>query len=458
MTKAFASMNADVVGGDVSDRARGARNAAQILAVTSAATRDSGIKAIAEQMLAERQRILAANRVDLQNAADLVHKGQLEEPLLKRLDLVSGKFDAAVEMVHSVLDQQDPLEVTLSARELDEGLNLYRVTVPIGVLGVIFESRPDALVQIASLCLKSGNAVLLKGGREAVQTNNALAECIARATQRVTGIPDGWITLMETREDVSVLLDQEESIDLIVPRGGNEFVQHIMDNTNIPVMGHADGICHIYVDKDADLDKAVRITVDAKTQYVAVCNSVETLIVHADIAEDFFGCVIPQLIDRGVIIRGDGRTVKLVRPTGVVMPATDSDWSTEYLDLILAVKVVDSLEEAIKHINQFSSHHTDSIITEDTKAATVFLRSVDSSSVCHNVSTRFADGYRYGLGAEVGISTGRLHSRGPVGLEGLTSYKYILEGCGQIVDDYDGDLGRKFTHAPLDADWKPNKD
>ena len=268
MTAAAAASRA--TGGDVAGRARAARVAARALAVTSAAARDAGIAAIAEQMLAERDSILAANAADLENGAALVAAGELEEPLLKRLDLGGGKFDATVEMVRSVLAQEDPLGATQSARELDEGLRLYRVTVPIGVLGVIFESRPDALVQIASLCLKSGNAVLLKGGREAAGTNAALARCIAGATCGA-GLPEGWIALMETREDVSVLLGQEESIDLIVPRGSNEFVQHIMNNTNIPVMGHADGICHVYVDKGANLDKAVRITVDAKTQYVAVC-------------------------------------------------------------------------------------------------------------------------------------------------------------------------------------------
>ena len=451
MTAAPAAV--DVIGGDVAGRARAARLAARALAVTAASTRDAAIAAIAGQMLAEKEQILAANAADLENGAALVACGKLEEPLLKRLDLVGGKFDATVEMVRSVLAQEDPLGATQNACELDEGLRLYRVTVPIGVLGVIFESRPDALVQIASLCLKSGNAVLLKGGREAAETNAALAQCIARATRRA-GIPEGWITLMETREDVSVLLDQEESIDLIVPRGSNEFVQHIMNNTNIPVMGHADGICHVYVDKEADLDKAVRITVDAKTQYVAVCNAVETLLVHAGIAGRFFARTVSELTGRGVSIRGDARTLELAGGDGAVTPATEADWSTEYLDLVLSVKVVDSAREAIDHINEYGSHHTDAIVTEDDEAASQFLRSVDSASVCRNASTRFADGFRYGLGAEVGISTGRLHSRGPVGLEGLTSYKYILEGNGQIVDDYEG-KGRRFTHRPLHEEWKP---
>ena len=451
MTAAAAASS--VTGGDVAGSARAARVAARALAVTSAAARDAGIAAIAEQMLAERESILAANAADLENGAALVAAGELEEPLLKRLDLGGGKFDATVEMVRSVLAQEDPLGATQSARELDEGLRLYRVTVPIGVLGVIFESRPDALVQIASLCLKSGNAVLLKGGREAAGTNAALARCIAGAT-RGAGLPEGWIALMETREDVSVLLGQEESIDLIVPRGSNEFVQHIMNNTNIPVMGHADGICHVYVDKGADLDKAVRITVDAKTQYVAVCNAVDTLLVHAGIAAPFFARALPELAGKGVAIRGDERTLELAGAGAAVTPATEADWSTEYLDLVLSVKVVGTAREAIDHVNEYGSHHTDAIVTEDDGAASLFLRSVDSASVLHNASTRFADGFRYGLGAEVGISTGRLHSRGPVGLEGLTSCKYILEGNGQIVDDYES-KGRRFTHRPLREEWTP---
>ena len=445
----------DVVGGDIAERARAARVASRALAVTSTQVRDAAIEAIAQRLDEDRKQILAANAVDLDNGRGLVASGELTEPLLKRLDL-SAKFAATVDMVRSVGAQAEPLGITQSAVELDDGLRLFRVTVPIGVIGVIFESRPDALVQIASLCLKSGNAVLLKGGREAAATNVALAQSIASAAQSVAGIPPGWITLMETRNDVTVLLDQEESIDLIVPRGGNEFVQHIMNNTNIPVMGHADGICHVYVDETADLDKAVRIAVDSKTQYVAVCNATETLLVHSGVAESFLARALEELGDRGVAFRGDARTLDLAQGKGAVERATEADWSTEYLDYTLSIKVVDSLAEAIDHINEYGSHHTDTIVTEDRRTASLFLRGVDSASVFHNASTRFADGFKYGLGAEVGISTGRLHSRGPVGLEGLTSYKYILEGQGQVVDDYDGEPGKPFTHKPLEAEWKPH--
>ena len=337
---------------------------------------------------------------------------------------------------------------------MDEGLNLYRVTVPIGVIGVVFESRPDALVQIATLCLKSGNAIMLKGGSEAFHTNRALAEIMVAATADLDGIPEGWMHLLESREEVAGILELHDLIDLIIPRGGNELVQHIMNNTKIPVMGHADGICHVYVDKDADLEKAVRIAIDSKTQYVAVCNAAETLLVHAEIARRFFATAIQQLTDEGVLIRGDARTLDLAASADALTPASDSDWSTEYLDYVLSVKIVDSVEEAIAHINEYSSHHTDSIITENQQAAKRFLQAVDSASVIHNASTRFADGFRYGLGAEVGISTNRLHSRGPVGLEGLVIYKYILQGDGHIVDMYDGQQQRPFTHRPLDQHWQ----
>ena len=326
------------------------------------------------------------------------------------------------------------------------------MTVPIGVIGVIFESRPDALVQIASLCLKSGNAALLKGGREATVTNQTLAEIMCQATQGI--LPEGWMTLLPGREEVRALLGEEELIDLIIPRGSNEFVQYIMHNTKIPVMGHADGICHVYVDASADLDKAVQIAVDAKTQYVAVCNAAETLLVHSGIAPAFLQRAVPALLERNVELRGDERALALANANGQVKPATESDWSTEYLDLMLAVKVVDSTAEAIEHINAYGSHHTDAIVTEDSEAALTFLREVDSASVIHNASTRFADGFKYGLGAEVGISTNRLHSRGPVGLEGLVIYKYILQGDGHIVDMYDGQQQRPFIHRPLDQHWQ----
>lgn len=441
---------------DLASRARAARAAARQLAATPETVRNAALDAVAAALEAERDSILEANAADVDQARDLVARGELGEPLLKRLDLSGSKYDGTVEMVRSVRSQPEPLGHTHSAVELDQGLRLYRVSVPIGVLGVIFESRPDALVQITCLCIKSGNALLLKGGREAARSNRALADLIERAAGGVEGMPTGWLALLETRDDVREMLEYYKEIDLIIPRGSNEFVQYIMANTKIPVMGHADGICHVYVDRAADLDLAVRIAVDSKTQYVSVCNAAETLLVHADAAQAFLAEAVPALLARGVELRGDARARDLAAGLGEMQEATEEDWRTEYLDLVLSIAVVDDLEAGISHINEYGSHHTDTIVTSDRVAASRFLQAVDSASVCHNASTRFADGYRYGLGAEVGISTGRLHSRGPVGLEGLTSYKYILEGTGQVVDDFEGATPKPYTHRRLDEAWNPD--
>lgn len=432
----------------VRQQALAARAASRALAATSAAERNQALEAIAAALEANRERILAANAEDLKAG----EQTGLASPLLKRLELSGRKFASTVEMVRDVCAQPDPLGQTQRATELDDRLRLYRVTVPIGVIGVIFESRPDALVQIASLCLKSGNAALLKGGREATATNQILAAVMGQATSGL--LAEGWMTLLPGREQVRALLGEEALIDLIIPRGSNEFVQYIMHNTKIPVMGHADGICHVYIDASADLDKAVQIAIDAKTQYVAVCNAAETLLVHSRIAAAFLPRAVPALLKRNVELRGDERTRALAHANGQVKPATQADWSTEYLDLTLAVKVVDSTAEAIEHINTYGSHHTDAVVAEDPAAARAFLREVDSASVIHNASTRFADGFKYGLGAEVGISTNRLHSRGPVGLEGLVIYKYILQGDGHTADMYDGPQQRPFTHRPLDQHWQ----
>ncbi|HEC03257.1 MAG TPA: glutamate-5-semialdehyde dehydrogenase, partial [Phycisphaerales bacterium] len=324
-------------------------------------------------------------------------------------------------------------------------LELYKVSCPIGVIGVVFESRPDALVQISTLCLKSGNSVLLKGGSEAANTNRVLAEIIAEAGENA-GIPSGWIQLLETRQDVAEMLALEEHIDLIIPRGSNEFVRYIMSNTNIPVLGHADGICHVYVDGDADLEMAVNVTVDSKCQYVAVCNAAETLLVDAAIAEKFLPRVKTALEQKGVELRGCERTASIID----VKAATEEDWSTEYLDYILSIKIVDGLDAAIDHINRYGSGHTDSIVTADKSNAGRFMALVDSGNVFWNCSTRFSDGFRYNLGAEVGISTNKIHARGPVGLEGLLIYKWQLSGAGQIVADYSGPNAKKFTHKRID--------
>ncbi|MDO4553028.1 MAG: glutamate-5-semialdehyde dehydrogenase, partial [Bacillota bacterium] len=386
-------------------------------------------KALADIRLALRQgrdRILAANQADMEAAA----AQKLPEPIIKRLKFDDQKIDDVCAGIESLIGLPDPLFQVLLRRELDQGLVLTKLTCPIGVIGVIFESRPDALVQIASLCLKSGNCAILKGGSEAAGTNQVLFDII-HAAGTAAGVPGGFLTLLHSREDVGQLLKCHESIDLLIPRGSNAFVRHIMDNSEIPVMGHADGVCHTYVDAGAELEKAVPVVLDAKTQYVAACNATETLLVHKDAAPAFLPALAKGAAERSVALRGCPRTGALISCEA----ATEADWDTEYLDYILSVKVVDSLDEAVAHINRHGSHHTDCILTEDDAAAERFLLLVDSAGVYQNCSTRFADGFRYGLGAEVGISTGKLHARGPVGLEGLVTYKYQLRGCGQIVAD-----------------------
>jgi glutamate-5-semialdehyde dehydrogenase len=321
---------------------------------------------------------------------------------------------------------------------------LDKVSCPIGVIGVVFESRPDALVQISCLCLRSGNAVLLKGGTEAKETNLALAGAIDQALAGDARLKDA-VQVLSTREQFRELLEHDDLIDLIIPRGSNELVRSIMDSTRIPVLGHAAGICHTYVDRDADLDMAVKVCFDAKVQYPAVCNAMETLLVHRSVAAEFLPPMASRYVQAGVELRGDHKVREIIQAA----PAAESDWSAEYNDLVLSIKVVGSLDEAIEHINRYSSHHTDAIVTSDESAAARFMDLVDSSSVMWNASTRFADGYRYGLGAEVGISTNKTHARGPVGLEGLVIYKYKLRGSGQTVAEYVGRNGRRFTHRKI---------
>ncbi|MBR0596870.1 glutamate-5-semialdehyde dehydrogenase [Sinanaerobacter chloroacetimidivorans] len=398
-----------------------------LMANLSGEVRNQALSKIAQALLSNRDQILEANQLDLDRGID----AKLSSPIMKRLKFDDQKLSDVVDGIQSLLSLKDPLWTKLLERELDDQLKLYKVTCPIGVIGVIFESRPDALVQIASLCLKSGNCAILKGGSEAAHTNKVLFEIIHKAGVEA-GIPEGFLTLIENRADINELLKCHESIDLLIPRGSNEFVQYIMEHSKIPVMGHADGICHIFADKDADPDKAIPIIVDAKTQYVAACNTVETLLVHRDVAETLLPAVKEALEKKDVIIRGCERTREIIS----CETSEEKDFETEYLDYIISVKVIDSLEDAIFHINKYGSHHTDSIITENSEAAEKFMLLVDSAGVYQNCSTRFADGFRYGFGAEVGISTGKLHARGPVGLDGLVTYKYKLYGNGQIVADY----------------------
>jgi len=342
-----------------------------------------------------------------------------------------------------VIGLEDPVGKVLNATELDESLTLYKVSTPIGLIGVIFESRPDALVQISALCIKSGNAVVLKGGSEANHSNRILFNLIKDAVE-VDGMFKDSIQLVETREDVREMLKLDNYIDLMIPRGSSALVKYIQENTKIPVLGHSEGICHVYVDKYADIDMAVDIAFDSKCQYAAVCNAMETLLVHKDVVDKFLPAVKARYDEQGVELRGDKHTIAVIG----CAEASGSDWRCEYNDLILSIMIVDSPEGAIDHINKYGSHHTDAIVTSYEKTAHRFLNEVDSSSVMWNCSTRFADGFRYGLGSEVGISTGKIHSRGPVGLEGLTIYKYRLIGKGQIVGDY-VDGRKRFTHRRL---------
>jgi glutamate-5-semialdehyde dehydrogenase len=424
---------------------RKAREASLRLATLATEVKDAALLETAKTLREHREEVLEANRRDV----EIAERRKLSRALLERLKLSGGKLEALCRMVESVAALEDPVGRTLYACELDEGLELYKVSCPIGVVGAIFEARPDVLPQISSLCLKSGNAVILKGGKEANHSNRILFQLFKEATEG-KGVPEGWIQLVEGREEVRKLLKLEEYVDLLVPRGGKEFIRFIQRHTRIPVLGHAEGVCHVYVDEHADFEKALEICYDAKVQYPAVCNAAEKVLVHAKVAEEFLPRLVEVYSKAGVEVRGCERTRGIVK----VKRAREEDWHAEYLDLIIAVKVVDSLEEAISHINRYGSRHTDAIVTENREAAIRFLEGVDSSSVMWNASTRFSDGYRYGLGAEVGISTGKLHARGPVGLEGLTTYKYYLVGNGHTVAPYLSSPPRPFLHRRLEKTWK----
>lgn len=411
------------------------------LSALKTSVKDQALLKLAAALRQNAQAIAEANQKDL-DEAEVVG---LAKPLLARLKFQGEKIAGAAEGLEALAKLADPVGRTLSARELDVGLELYQVSCPLGVVAMIFESRPDALVQMAGLALKSGNAVILKGGSEAKHSNRILADLL-HSTGVAAGLPRGWLHLAETREDVKTLLGLNDCVDLIIPRGSNEFVQYIMKNTTIPVLGHADGLCHIYVDGNADVEKAIPIIVDSKTQYVAVCNAVETLLVHRDIAPFLLPPLRMALEARAVVLRGDAETRRFLPK---IEEATEEDWETEYLDLLLSIKVVGSLDEAVAHINTYGSKHTDAIVTESRETAEKFLNDVDTANAFWNASTRFADGFRYGLGAEVGVSTAKVHARGPVGLDGLVIYKYKLYGKGQIVAHYAGSSPKPFTHREL---------
>lgn len=398
-----------------------------VMAATSVEVRNQALCAIREALLANKDNIFAANKQDLEAA----NNDGVAPAVIKRLKFDEGKLADVCAGISDLVGLPDPVGRVLLRRELDEGLVLVRESCPIGVIGVIFEARPDALVQISTLCLKSGNCALLKGGSETMRTNKALFTVIYDAAVGA-GLPAECLYQVEAREEIGELLACDQSVDLLIPRGSNAFVRYIMDNTRIPVMGHADGICHIYIDKDADVDKAVRIVVDAKVQYTAACNAVETVLVNREVAPDVLPALVAALEAEGVEVRGTNE----VRAIADCKPATDEDWDTEYLALIVSIKLVDDVDEAINHINAHGSHHTDAIVTQNAGVAERFMQLVDSAGVYCNASTRFADGFRYGFGAEVGISTSKLHARGPVGLEGLVTYKYKIYGTDHIVGDY----------------------
>ncbi|MEM2146082.1 MAG: glutamate-5-semialdehyde dehydrogenase, partial [Candidatus Jordarchaeaceae archaeon] len=398
------SASVEIVSQKIVEMAQAARKAAIKLANTPTEVKNRALLRMAESIGRNKKRILEANKEDVESAI----KEGLPKALVDRLKLDDSKINDIMRSLESVASLEDPVGKTLSAIELDEGLELFKVSCPIGVIGAIFESRPDALVQIASLCLKSGNAVILKGGSEAKNSNNTLFEILKSSSQ---DLPEGWIQLAETREDVKQMLKLDKYIDLLVPRGSNKFVKYIQENTNIPVLGHSEGICHVYVDREADLEKAVKICYDAKVQYPAACNAVETILVDKPIAEVFLPIIADKLTKAGVKIKGCNKTIKLLKNFGI---EEVKDWHVEYSDLIVSIKIIDGVDEAINHINTYGSKHTDAIVTENGETAHKFLNFVDSSSVMHNASTRFSDGFRYGKGAEVGISTNKIHARGPV--------------------------------------------
>ena len=424
------------------------------LASVPGAVKNKALTAMAQALDSNRDKIISANKKDIAAAEKLVEAGKLSKALIKRLKVDDTKIDEMIAGIRDVIKFEDPVGKTLSALELDTGLELFQVSCPIGLIGVIFESRPDVVPQIMSLCLKSGNATIFKGGSEAAYSNRALFDVLVNAIESTEGMPKGAFALMETREEVNEMLKLDEYINLIIPRGSNEFVKYIQDNTRIPVLGHSSGICHVYVDSEADLKKALDVCYDAKVQYPAVCNAMETMLVHKDIAERFLPEIGKKYHEAGVELRCDERSFKLLKDLGflkALLHATEEDWRTEYNDLILSIKIVDSLDEGIDHVNKYGSHHTDAIVTEDKSNASRFIELVDSSSVMWNASTRFSDGYRYGKGAEVGISTNKIHARGPVGMEGLLIYKYALLGKGHKVADYVGKSARKYTHKKLNA-------
>ena len=402
---------------DFTQIARNAKEASLKIADLSTEIKNKALIQIADEIEAHKNEIFEANKKDLADAEKLVQNGELSKSTFNRLKLDENKMRDMIQGIRDVAKLEDPVNKKLLVRELDSDLTLYKVSCPIGVLGIIFEARPDVIAQISSLAIKSANAVILKGGKESVNTNKKILSVINSALEKVKEFPKNVVQQVFTHEDVAEMLKCDKYINLIIPRGGNKLVKFIKENTKIPVLGHADGICHIFVDETAELDMAIKIVTDAKTQYPSACNSVETLLIH----EKF-----PKI----------DNLLAALQLSEIQLIDKPESWSHEYGDKILSFKLVKNVDEAIEHINTYGSGHTDSIITKNIENAEKFMNKVDSAGVYFNASTRFADGFRYGFGAEVGISTNKTHARGPVGLDGLTIYKYKLIGNGNIVKDY----------------------
>lgn len=412
-----------------SKTAYNAKAASKKLAVLSGEIKNKALILIADSIEKNKDKIFEANKQDLESAMPLVESGELSQSTFNRLKLDENKMRDMIQGIKDIASLENPIGKILLKRELDEGLVLTKISCPIGVLGIIFEARPDVITQISALAIKSSNAVILKGGKESIHTNKMIMSVIQDALDSIKEFPQNVLNQVFTRDDVSMMLKQDKYIDLIIPRGGNKLVKYIKENTSIPVLGHADGVCHIFVDDTADTEKAKKIIIDAKTQYPSACNSVETVLIHNN---------FPQKEE----------LVQTLKDAGIEIIFAPDDWHKEYGEKKLSIKYVSSLKEAIEHINEYSSGHTESIITENNENAKLFMQSVDSAGVYHNISTRFADGFRYGFGAEVGISTNKTHARGPVGLEGLTIYKYTIEGNGHIVKDYAEGI-KQFHHKDI---------
>ncbi|KAM0751337.1 gamma-glutamyl phosphate reductase [Meredithblackwellia eburnea MCA 4105] len=442
---------------DVAKTAKQAFDASQLL---DSSERHNALVALRKALTESKDEILAANALDIKAAKEQVEAGKMSSSLLKRLDLLSSadKYDSMLQGIVDVDQLEDPTGKVSYATKMDDGLELYRVACPIGVLLVIFEARPEVIVNITALAIKSGNAAILKGGKESIETQKVMSRVIQQALS-TTKLPPAYIQTVSTRSEIASLLSQDKYIDLVIPRGSNSLVKSIQNGTRIPVMGHADGLCAVYVDESADEKKAIRVVLDSKLTYAAACNAAETLLIHESLVSTLWPALASALVAKSVTLRCCPTTLAAIPSSPLAVAATPEDYDTEFLEHILAVKTVPSAAAAIEHINNHSSHHTDSIVTENEANAKAFCRGIDSAGVYVNASTRFADGFRYGFGTEVGVSTGKTHARGPVGLEGLVIYKYQLRSTGpdgHVTAEFGGGQGqRPYLHQALPLGQAP---